>query len=138
MFPPSSARTLEQDEASLLCRVASQHDLADTFQLRSTEGWQNLQAILQSSGERLPKRRREHDSALAAALRPSSLHKSSPASDTGEPLAKRFAAFRLNERRPINELSPPDSTSGAGSEGDGGGGGGGGGGEGSDGKSAKD
>lgn len=41
---------LSKDEEALLCRVASQHELADTFQLRSTEGWQNLQAILQSTG----------------------------------------------------------------------------------------
>ncbi|KAF4587866.1 NPL4 family protein [Ophiocordyceps camponoti-floridani] len=39
-----------RDEFALLCRVASQHDLADSFQLRSTEGWQTLQAILQSTG----------------------------------------------------------------------------------------
>lgn len=41
---------LSSDEVALLCRVASQHDLADSFQLRATEGWQNLQAILQTTG----------------------------------------------------------------------------------------
>ncbi|CEJ81727.1 Putative Endoplasmic reticulum and nuclear membrane proteinc [[Torrubiella] hemipterigena] len=41
---------LSKDEEALLCRVASTHDLSDSFQLRSSEGWQNLQAILQSTG----------------------------------------------------------------------------------------
>ncbi|RDA83581.1 hypothetical protein CP532_4769, partial [Ophiocordyceps camponoti-leonardi (nom. inval.)] len=77
-----------QDEFALLCRVASQHDLADSFQLRSTEGWQTLQAILQSTGERIPKRRRERrdDNGLAVL-------------ECGEPLTKRLAAFRLKERQ---------------------------------------
>lgn len=39
-----------KDEEALLCRVATQHDLSETFQLRSTKGWQTLQAILQSTG----------------------------------------------------------------------------------------
>ena len=106
--------TLSQDETALLCRVASQHDLADTFKLRSTEGWQNLQAILQSTGERPPKRPRDQEGSppapassansssattAAAAAASSSQPPLAPAS-TGEPLAKRFAAFRLNERQP--------------------------------------
>jgi nuclear protein localization family protein 4 len=81
----------------LLCRVASQHDLSDTFQLRSTEGWQTLQAILQSTGERIPKRQREDDGVSSPSSSSSSSYKD-PTRDSGEPLAKRFAAFRLNER----------------------------------------
>jgi nuclear protein localization family protein 4 len=93
-----------QDEESLLCRVASQHDLADSFQLRSTEGWQTLQAILQSTGERIPKRRREDlddpasfPSSASTSSTPSSSY--SPSLHPDEPLTKRLAAFRLNERR---------------------------------------
>lgn len=87
-----------QDEEALLCRVASQHDLADSFQLRSTEGWQNLQAILQSTGERIPKRAREaNDPAPDSAVLSSSYTR--PGTEPGEPLTKKFAAFRLNERR---------------------------------------
>lgn len=86
-----------------MCRVASQHDLAESFQLRSTEGWQTLQAILQSTGERLPKRPRDGHattSADSSAYDFSAHHVS--ARDSGEPLTKRFAAFRLNERRTPN------------------------------------
>ncbi|KAF4510584.1 hypothetical protein G6O67_002461 [Ophiocordyceps sinensis] len=85
---------LSADEFALLCRVASQHDLADSFQLRSTEGWQTLQAILQSTGERIPTKRPRQDGAGSS---PSS--QNPPVNGSGEPLAKRFAAFRLNERQ---------------------------------------
>ncbi|KAH7270321.1 NPL4 family-domain-containing protein [Fusarium redolens] len=97
---------LSKDEEALLCRVASQHDLADTFQLRSTEGWQTLQAILQSTGERIPKRQREDDGAPSPSSSSSSSFQNS-IRDSGEPLAKRFAAFRLNERWTKSANPPP-------------------------------
>lgn len=89
----------------MLCRVASQHDLADSFQLRSTEGWQNLQAILQSTGERIPKRPLERDIAPSSGTASPSASTQAHIREQGEPLAKRFAAFRLNERRTLREAS---------------------------------
>lgn len=84
-----------------MCRVATQHDLAESFQLRSTTGWQTLHMILQSTGERNPKRPRhcytdDGDDEVAALAE----------DNTGEPLAKRFAAVRLNEPWPF---TPPGS-----------------------------
>lgn len=110
--------SLLQDEEALLCRVATQHDLADSFQLRSTGGWQTLQVILNSTGERIPKRLREYDevpstTSSSVSSPPlsssSSFHSKAPSAvgEPGEPLAKRFAAFRLNERR---AASPSNSS----------------------------
>ncbi|EHA53705.1 nuclear protein localization protein 4, variant 3 [Pyricularia oryzae] len=88
---------LSKDEESLLCRVATQHDLADAFQLRSTTGWQTLMAILQSTGERIPKRSRQTD-VLAADPAASSYPGRRGIDDSDERLAKRFASVRLNAR----------------------------------------
>ncbi|KAK3299011.1 NPL4 family-domain-containing protein [Chaetomium fimeti] len=106
---------LAKEEEALLCRVATQHDLAESFQLRSTTGWKTLHMILQSTGERLPKRPRQSEDAavvvgngsgsgsgggqLGDGAAASSSSSSYPNDDAREPLAKRFAAVRLNGPR---------------------------------------
>ncbi|KAK4192712.1 nuclear protein localization protein 4 [Podospora australis] len=106
---------LSKDELALLCRVATSHDLAEAFQLRSTAGWQTLLMILQSTGERPSKRPRPRysndvdlgTSAMMSGGAASSLSSSrSVRDDTGEPLAKRFAAVRLNEDRTTKPSGP--------------------------------
>jgi nuclear protein localization family protein 4 len=42
--------------------VATQHDLADGYQLLSTDGWATLLAVLNDTGERPPKRPSPSDS----------------------------------------------------------------------------
>ncbi|POS75441.1 NPL4 family protein [Diaporthe helianthi] len=100
---------LSKDEESLLCRVATGHDLADAFQLKSTDGWQTLLAILQSTGERIPKRGREELMDLdrsSGSSSPSRILQYDP--DT-EHLAKRIAAVRLNSTLPKYAIEEKDS-----------------------------
>jgi nuclear protein localization family protein 4 len=101
-----------QDEETLLCRVATSHDLAETYNLFSKPGWQTLEAIIQSTGEIIPtslKRQRSpsgdvavNESAIsspASASSPAPKNSSSSSAGrtvTGEPIAKRLAALRLS------------------------------------------
>ncbi|KAI2640493.1 polyubiquitin-tagged protein recognition complex, Npl4 component [Hypomontagnella submonticulosa] len=99
---------LSKEEMALLCRAATSHDLADTYQLFSMPGWQNLEFLLQSAGEKIipKKKKRLHSSsdeeaqlannggAAAVSLAPSATFDRR----SGEPLTKRLAAVRLTER----------------------------------------
>ncbi|KAI1423965.1 nuclear protein localization protein 4 [Xylaria sp. FL1777] len=112
---------LSKEEETLLCKYATNQDLAENYQLFSMPGWQTLETILQATGETLPKKRFRSFSvgdegdvlgaqANGGATSTSALTTtSSPSTSTAsqrsrEPLAKRFAAVRLSERnenRPI-------------------------------------
>ncbi|KAI0972525.1 nuclear protein localization protein 4 [Xylaria arbuscula] len=113
---------LSKEEEAILCKSATTHHLPEAYPLFSTPGWQTLETILQATGETLPNKKRLHSSSgdegetLDAQANGGSTSSSaftstsSPSSSTsstsrrsGEPLAKRFAAVRLNER---NESRP--------------------------------
>ena len=70
-----------QDEEKLLCRVATEHDLADGHQLVETDGWLTLLAVLESSSGEKPPKRRSPDSQSDG--------------DNDERLAKRVRGVRL-------------------------------------------
>lgn len=105
----------EQEEEALLCRVAINHDLADAFQLRETNGWKTLHAILESTGERPPKRPRgtaedegggdgfggANGSFFPFASRLPRRKQSPSSSD--ERLAKRIAGVRLSDDKRTHE-----------------------------------
>lgn len=71
-----------QNEERLLCRVATQHDASDGFQLQHSPGWATLLAILKESGEQRPSSKRP-------------LSPTSAASDAAESLAKRVRGVSL-------------------------------------------
>lgn len=89
--------------------MATGHDLADAFQLKSTTGWQTLLAILQSTGERLPKRDREEPMDLDSSSGSSSPSYAPHYDPATEHLAKRVAAVRLNSIIPRDVINDTDS-----------------------------
>ncbi|KAI0898309.1 polyubiquitin-tagged protein recognition complex, Npl4 component [Annulohypoxylon nitens] len=92
---------LSKEEEAVLCRAATTRDLADTFQVFSMPGFLSLQTIVAETGEISPKDRKRPRTRGEGGTTPSS-HSSGAASanklKTGEPLAKRLAAVRLNDR----------------------------------------
>lgn len=84
--------------------MATGHDLADAFQLKSTTGWQTLLAILQSTGERIPKRGREELMDMDPSSGSSSPSRSYGHDPDTDRLAKRVAAVRLNST-PLKDVN---------------------------------
>ncbi|KAI1096248.1 polyubiquitin-tagged protein recognition complex, Npl4 component [Rostrohypoxylon terebratum] len=93
---------LSKEEEALLCRAATTHDLADTYQVYSMPGFLSLQTIVAETGEITPKdRKRPRKSSEEG--RTLSSHSSGAASTNkslknSEPLTKRLAAVRLNDQ----------------------------------------
>ncbi|KAI0409736.1 NPL4 family-domain-containing protein [Xylaria palmicola] len=98
---------LSKKEEGLLCKSVTTHDLAETYKLFSTPGWQTLETILQATGETISRKRPRSSSGDGGGMLDAQANggaSSTPVSRSSrEPLAKRFAAVRLTER---NEHRP--------------------------------
>ncbi|KAL5614607.1 hypothetical protein BROUX41_004706 [Berkeleyomyces rouxiae] len=142
---------LSEHEFSAICKAAVSHNQDDMHSASTSGGWRTLQAILQSTGERIPKRQRavsgrQHDrashlsvpgpagdvSSASSPGAPTPLSSASSSSSSSQhphhssnshsrqqnqqqqqhsqedqPLAKRFAAVRLNNENRPRRSNPP-------------------------------